>query len=49
VVDEDGRCHELENLYIADTGIFPQCPSVNPMWTGMALARRQALALSSRL
>jgi choline dehydrogenase-like flavoprotein len=49
VVDEDGRCHDLENLYIADTGIFPQCPSVNPMLTGMALARRQALALSDRL
>ena len=49
VVDEDGRCHDLENLYIADTGIFPQCPSVNPMWTGMALARRQALVLADRL
>jgi len=49
VVDEDGRCHDLENLYIADTGIFPQCPSVNPMWTGMALARRQALLLAERL
>jgi choline dehydrogenase-like flavoprotein len=49
VVDEDGRCHDLENLYIADTGIFPQCPSVNPMLTGMALARRQALALAARL
>lgn len=49
VVDEDGRCHDLENLYIADTGIFPQCPSVNPMLTGMALARRQAHALSERL
>jgi len=49
VVDEDGRCHDLENLYIADTGIFPQCPSVNPMLTGMALARRQAHVLSERL
>jgi choline dehydrogenase-like flavoprotein len=49
VVDEDGRCHDLENLYIADTGIFPQCPSVNPMLTGMALARRQALVLSGRI
>ena len=49
VVDEDGRCHDLENLYIADTGIFPQCPSVNPMLTGMALARRLALTLSARL
>ncbi len=49
VVDEDGRCHDLENLYIADTGIFPQCPSVNPMLTGMALARRQACLLGARL
>jgi choline dehydrogenase-like flavoprotein len=49
VVDEDGRCHDLENLYIADTGIFPECPSVNPMLTGMALARRQALVLADRL
>lgn len=49
VVDEDGRCHDMDNLYIADTGIFPQCPSVNPMLTGMALARRQARLLADRL
>lgn len=49
VVDEDGRCHELENLYIADTGIFPQCPGVNPMFTGMALARGIAQTLAERL
>ena len=48
VVDEFGRCHDIENLYIADTGIFPQCPSVNPMWTGMALARRTAHAIAAR-
>ena len=42
VVDEFGRCHDLDNLYIADTGIFPRCPSVNPMFTGMALAHRAA-------
>jgi choline dehydrogenase-like flavoprotein len=49
VVDELGRCHDFDNLYIADTGIFPRCTSVNPMFTGMALARRQALALAGRL
>jgi len=49
VVDEYGRCHDMDNLYIADTGIFPQCPSVNPMFTGMALAHRQAEALADRL
>ena len=49
VVDEEGRCHDLDNLYVADTGVFPQCPSVNPMFTAMALARRQALAIDERL
>ena len=49
VVDEDGKCHDLENLYIADTGIFPRCTSVNPMFSGMALAHRQAQAIADRL
>ncbi|HIG72198.1 MAG TPA: GMC family oxidoreductase [Myxococcales bacterium] len=40
VVNEFGRCHDFDNLYITDTGIFPRCPSVNPMFTGMALAHR---------
>ncbi len=40
VVDEFGRCHDLDNLFIADTGIFPRCTGVNPMFTGMALAHR---------
>jgi choline dehydrogenase-like flavoprotein len=48
VVDELGRCHDFDNLYIADTGIFPQCTSVNPMYTGMALAHRTARALVDR-
>ncbi len=47
VVDELGRCHDLDGLYIADTGVFPQCPSVNPMWTGMALAHRTAQAIAA--
>ncbi len=42
VVSEYGRCHDFDNLYITDTGIFPRCPSVNPMFTGMALAHRAA-------
>jgi choline dehydrogenase-like flavoprotein len=49
VVDESGRCHELDNLYVADTGVFPRCTSVNPMLTGMALAHRTASALHTRL
>jgi choline dehydrogenase-like flavoprotein len=49
VVDPLGRCHDVENLYIADTGIFPRCTSVNPMLTGMALAHRTADAIRDRL
>lgn len=49
VVDEDGKAHDLENLWIADTGIFPRCSGVNPMFTGMALAHRQAGAIDDRL
>jgi choline dehydrogenase-like flavoprotein len=49
VVDERGRCHDHENLWIADTGVFPECPGVNPMWTAMALAHRSAQTLASEL
>jgi choline dehydrogenase-like flavoprotein len=49
VVDEWGRCHELDNLHVADTGVFPRCTSVNPMLTGMALAHRTAHAISTSL
>jgi choline dehydrogenase-like flavoprotein len=45
VVDELGRCHDFDNLWIADTGVFPRCTSVNPMLTGMALAHRTAQAI----
>lgn len=48
VVDEQGRCHELDNLYIADTGIFPGSPAVNPMLTCMALADRIAQGIAAR-
>ncbi len=48
VVDEFGRCHDLDGLYITDTGIFPRCTAVNPMLTGMALAHRSAAAIADR-
>jgi choline dehydrogenase-like flavoprotein len=49
VVGEDGRCHDVDNLYLADTGIFPCSPSVNPMLTCMALAHRVAGHIAARL
>jgi choline dehydrogenase-like flavoprotein len=48
VVDEHGRCHGLDNLYITDTGIFPGSPAVNPMLTAMALADRIARGIAAR-
>jgi choline dehydrogenase-like flavoprotein len=49
VVDEDLKAHDLDNLYVVDTSVFPLSPAVNPMFTGMALARRSALALADRV
>jgi choline dehydrogenase-like flavoprotein len=49
VVDEDLKAHDLDNLYVVDTAVFPGSPAVNPMLTGMALARRSALALAGRI
>ena len=40
VVDAHGKCHELENLYIADASVFPSCPSVGPGLTVIAMALR---------
>jgi choline dehydrogenase-like flavoprotein len=48
VVDEQGRCHDVDNLYIADTSIFPGSPAVNPMLTCMALADRIACGIAAR-
>jgi len=48
VVDESGRCHDLDNVYVADTSIFPGSPAVNPMLTCMALADRIACGIAAR-
>jgi choline dehydrogenase-like flavoprotein len=42
VTDANGRCHELENLYIAGPGLFPSSGAVNPTFTLHALALRTA-------
>lgn len=49
VVDADGRCHDLDNLYLADTGIFAGSSGVNPMLTCMALADRVAEKIANRV
>ncbi len=47
VVDAWGRCHDLDNVYIADTSVFPGSPAVNPMLTCMALADRIARGIAA--
>jgi choline dehydrogenase-like flavoprotein len=42
VVDATGRCHDVENLWIADSSVFPSSAAVNPALTIAALALRTA-------
>tara|TARA_Y100001968_G_scaffold183133_1_gene167762 strand:+ start:31673 stop:33250 length:1578 start_codon:yes stop_codon:yes gene_type:complete len=48
VVDKDGKCHELDNLYISDASVFPSCPSIGHGLTIIALALRMAKKLTSK-
>ena len=49
VVDEHLRHHQLENLHVASTGVFPSGAGyVNPTWTLVALALRLADRLTGR-
>jgi choline dehydrogenase-like flavoprotein len=49
VVNRDCRAHELDNLYVADTSIFPSIGAVNPALTAMANALRVGDHLLERL
>ncbi|MCU0671281.1 MAG: GMC family oxidoreductase [Myxococcota bacterium] len=49
VVDRDGRCHELENLFIADSSYFPSAGGINPSLTIAANALRIADRIASSL
>ncbi|MFN8160439.1 MAG: GMC family oxidoreductase [Solirubrobacterales bacterium] len=39
-LDTDCKAHELDNLYVADTSVFPSIGAVNPALTAMANALR---------
>lgn len=45
VVDEHGRTHDLDNLYVAGGSVFPTVGYANPTLTIVALALRQAAHL----
>ncbi|HYE14492.1 MAG TPA: GMC family oxidoreductase [Pyrinomonadaceae bacterium] len=46
VTDEAGRVFGTENLYVADSSLFPTAPGVNPSWTIMAMSRRVAKGMA---
>jgi choline dehydrogenase-like flavoprotein len=49
VVNLEGRCHDLSNLWIADASVFPSCPAVGPGLTVIANALRVAEQLRAVL
>ena len=48
-LDADCRAHEVDNLYVADTSIFPSIGAVNPALTAMANALRVGDRVLERL
>jgi choline dehydrogenase-like flavoprotein len=49
VLDVDCRAHELDNLYVVDTSVFPSIGAVNPALTAMANSLRVGDVLLERL
>lgn len=46
VTDSFGRCHDVDNLFVAGTSLFPTSGAVNPTFTVHALALRTAEHIS---
>ena len=49
VLDPNCKAHELDNLYVVDTSVFPSIGAVNPALTAMANALRVGDHLLERL
>jgi choline dehydrogenase-like flavoprotein len=49
VLNTDCRAHEVDNLYVADTSVFPSIGAVNPALTAMANALRVGDHLLERI
>ena len=49
VLNRDCRAHDVDNLYVADTSVFPSIGAVNPALTAMANALRVGHHLLGRL
>jgi len=48
-LNADCRAHELDNLYVVDTSVFPSIGAVNPALTAMANSLRVGDHLLERL
>jgi choline dehydrogenase-like flavoprotein len=49
VLDANCKAHELDNLYVVDTGFFPSIGAVNPALTAMANAIRVGEHIQQRV
>ena len=49
VVDAGGRLFGSENVYVADSSLFPTASGINPSWTIMALSHRVSSQLAESL
>jgi choline dehydrogenase-like flavoprotein len=49
VLDVNCKAHEVDNLYVADTSVFPSIGAVNPALTAMANAIRVGEHIAERL
>jgi choline dehydrogenase-like flavoprotein len=49
VLDANCKAHELDNLYVADTSVFPSIGAVNPALTAMAISLRVGDHLLERM
>jgi choline dehydrogenase-like flavoprotein len=49
VLNVDCRAHEVDNLYVVDTSVFPSIGAVNPALTAMANSLRVGDHLLSRM
>jgi choline dehydrogenase-like flavoprotein len=49
VLNTDCRAHELDNLYVVDTSVFPSIGAVNPALTAMANSLRVGDHLLERM
>jgi len=49
VLDVNCKAHELDNLYVVDTGFFPSIGAVNPALTAMANALRVGEHIQQRI